>query len=164
MKTKLPLIVATYCSLCAVGSAFTLDFLSIAPGTTLPPDLIVNVPGYGNVQLSAGAGSALVVGNTFGGQALNFNAGESVTVTFLGAALEPNDIAVSSVGVNLGEFFTAAPGINQNEFVITLAGQASSPPNSGAGVSAIAFEQVPEPSAALLGALGTALLVIRRKR
>jgi hypothetical protein len=170
MKTKLPLIAATYCGLCAVSSAFTLDFLSVPTDTLVPPSLTVNVPGYGDVRFDPIGTAALIVDNRFekdslvltSSPSLNFDNGESVTITFLGA--EPTDVEFDWVGVNAGEFFTAAQGISANEFIVTLNGAALNTANNGAGLYRIGFNQVPEPSASLLGCLGAALLVIRRKR
>ncbi len=170
MKTKLPLIAALTCGLSSVGSAFTLDFLG-DEGTMLPTDpLVVFVTGYGNVQFDAVGPATLIVDNRYendgpgqtSSPSLNFDSGEQVKVTFLGA--QPINVEFDWVGVNAGEFFTAAKGANDSEFFVTLNGAAFEPTNSGAGLYQIGFDQVPEPSAALLGALGTALLVLRRRR
>ena len=170
MKTKLPLIAATYCGLCAVGSAFTLDFLSVPTGTPIPPSLTINVPGYGDVRFDTIGNSILIVDDRYendspgqtSSPSLNFDSGESVKVTFLG--LEPIDVEFDWVGVNAGEFFIAAPGLSPNEFVITLNGSTTPAANNGAGLYEIGFNQVPEPSASLLGVLGATMLLIRRKR
>ncbi len=170
MKTKLPLIAALTCGLSSIGSAFTLDFIG-DEGTMLPTDpLVVFVSGYGNVQFDAVGPSTLIVDNRFEndgpGQttspSLNFDSGDQVKVTFLAA--QPINVEFDWVGTNAGEFFTAAPGATSKEFLVTLNGAAFEPVNNGAGLYQIGFEQVPEPSAALLGALGTALLVLRRRR
>ena len=171
MKTKLPLIAALCCGLSSVGSAFTLDFKSVPTGTTLPPSLLVFVTGYGNVQFDPIGNAALIVDNRFENDdapvdstspSLNFDSTEQVKVTFLAA--QPLDVNFSWVGVNAGEFFTATQGATLNEFIVTLNGAALQPANNGAGLYQIGFNQVPEPSAALLGALGSALLVLRRRR
>lgn len=170
MKTKIPLIAAISCGLCSFGSAFTLDFVG-DEGSTLPPNpLVVAVPGYGNVRFEAVGTSNLVVDNRFEndnpGQStspsLNFDSGDTVKITFLAA--EPVDIDFDWVGVSVGEFFLASPGATSSEFFVTLNGSALQAANNGGGLYQIGFEQVPEPSAALLGAMGTALLVLRRRR
>jgi hypothetical protein len=170
MKTTLPLIAATYCGLCAVGSAFTLDFLAVPTGTMVPPALTINVAGYGDVRFESIGSSTVIVDNRFekGGSvltsspSLNFDSGESVTITFLG--LEPTNVEFDWVGVNAGEFFTVAQGLSASEFIVNLNGAALNPANNGAGLYRIGFSQVPEPSASLLGCLGATLLVLRRKR
>lgn len=170
MKTQLSLIAALTCGLSATSSAFTLDFLSVPTGTTLPPTLTINVPGYGNVSFNPVSGSSLVVDDRHeldnpgitSSPSLNFDTGEGVILTFLGA--QPTGIDFVFVGANVGEFFTPVQGASVNEFIITLNGAASEPNKSGAGIYQIGFNQVPEPSASLLGVLGASLLVIRRRR
>lgn len=164
MKTKLPLIAALFCGLSTIGSAFTLDFSSVASGTTLPPALVINVPGYGDVQFDALSGSNLTVDSSLtfgtGTNALNFGTDEGVKITFLG--VQPLDASISSVSASVGETFVFAAGANANEFILVLSGTPAS--NPGAGVSHVHFEAVPEPSISLLGLLGGTLLVIRRRR
>lgn len=172
MKTKLSLIAAVYCGLSATGSAFTLDFVSVPTGTVIPPNLTIAVAGYGDVQFSQEGSSNLVVDNQYASAppattspSLNFDANESVKITFLGA--EPTDIDFAWVGVSIGETFNVAPQASPNEFIVTLVNIGSGPSpatNSGAGLYQINFNQVPEPSSALLGLVGATMLVIRRKR
>ncbi len=170
MKTKLPLIAALYCGLCSVGSAFTLDFNSVPSGTNVPPTLIISVPGYGNVQFDPVGTAALVVDNSYEndgpGQttspSLNFDSTEQVKITFLGA--QPINVEFDWVGLNAGEFFTASAGSTASEFIVTLNGTAFEQQNNGAGLYQIGFQQVPEPSAALLGVIGASMLVLRRRR
>ncbi len=176
MKTKLTLFAALYCGLSAVGSAFTLDFrnystgVPIPTGTTVQPALVINVPGYGNVQFDAVGTSVLVVngdyendspGNTTS-PSLNFDIGEAVKVTFLGA--QPVDVVWATVGLNTGEYFITQEGSTAKEFIVTLGGSNPNAANRGAGLYEVGFQQVPEPSAALLGVLGASMLVLRRKR
>lgn len=170
MKTKTMLIAAVSCGLTAVSSAFTLDFTSVPVGTTIPPNLTINVPGYGDVRFSPVGTSELVVDNQYASAppattspSLNFDAGDGVEITFLG--LEPTDIDFAWVGASLGETFIPAI-VSSSEFVVTLTNLGTPPSgsNSGAGLYQINFNQVPEPSSALLGVLGASMLIIRRKR
>jgi len=160
MKTKLPLIAALYCGLSSIGSAFTLDFSGLSLGTLAP--FTINVPGYGDVNFSPGLGSALTIEEFAPGatKAISFDKNESVIVTFLGA--EPINVANEYIGVGIGEFFTFdLAGTDPNVFLVTLNGTGQT---ANAGLQSVIFEQVPEPSTSLLGALGTALLVLRRRR
>lgn len=170
MKMKLTLIAALFCGLSSAASAFTLDFIG-DEGTTLPADtLVITILGYGDVRFEARDASVLSVGNDFEndgpGQttspSLNFDTGESATITFLG--LQPINVQFDTVGLNTGEFFVTSPGSTANEFIIALNGIAFQPGTSGAGLFQVGFDQVPEPSSALLGLIGSSLLVLRRRR
>ncbi|MEP2775231.1 MAG: PEP-CTERM sorting domain-containing protein [Luteolibacter sp.] len=164
MKTKLPLIAALCCGLSSVGSAFTLDFVGYV-GTSLPPNpLTIPIAGYGSVTFEAGNTSTLVINevykndNGFGAPSLSFDQNEVVKVTFNG--LQPLNVDFDFVGVSSGESFTVQddPFIQQ-AYLVTLQGS-----GDGAGIYQISWNQVPEPSTSLLGALGAAMLVIRRRR
>ncbi len=164
MKTKTPLVAAILCGLTAVSSAFTLDFVGYE-GQSLPPNpLTISVPGYGDVQFEALGGSTLVVNsahqndNLSGAPSLNFDMGEAVRVTFLG--LEPIDVDFDYVGVNAGEYFLAQEDIfTPQSFILTLNGS-----GNGAGLYAVSWNQVPEPSTALLGVLAGGAFLLRRRR
>lgn len=162
MKTKLALIVALSCGLCASGSAFTLDFVGLV-GTPLPPKLTINVPGYGTVDFEASIGSTLVVDNAFesggfGGPSLTFAQDDTVKVTFNG--VQPINVEFAFVGVSTGEAFDVQPDLfNTQAYVVILEGS-----GNGAGIQRVSWEQVPEPTSALLGTLGCALLLVRRRR
>ncbi|MFD2257763.1 PEP-CTERM sorting domain-containing protein [Luteolibacter algae] len=164
MKTKLPLIAALYCGLCTVSSAFTLDFNGYV-GKSLPTDTIsILIEGYGNVTFTAGNKSTLIVDekfkndNGFGAPSLSFDEGDTVNVTFEGA--QPLNVDFDYVGVSDGESFTTEESqFASQTFTISLEGN-----GDGAGLYQISWNQVPEPSSALLGLLGSALLVIRRRR
>ena len=163
MKTKRPLIAAIHCGLCTAGSAFTLDFVGYL-GSTVPPTLTIPVDGYGSVSFTAAPGKTLVVDEShkdedgFGAPALSFDEGDTVIVTFDGAP--PLNVFYAFVGVSNGEIFTNEdnPAGGQSD-IITLSGS-----GAGAGLYKISWQAVPEPSTSLLGALGMALLVIRRRR
>lgn len=171
MKTtlKLPLVAAMYCGLSSVGSAFTLDFVSVPTGTITPPALTVSVPGYGDVRFEPVGTASLVVDNRYAtpppgiqtSPSLNFDMGEAVTVTFLGPSgpVDPASVRVGTVDVNIGEAFITTSTVSPNVYTVQLLGS-----GNGAGLYNIKFEQVPEPSAALLGVIGASFLVIRRKR
>lgn len=109
MKTKLPLIAALSCGLCATGSAFTLDFVGLL-GTSLPPNpLTITILGYGDVTFDAANNSTLVINdafkndNGFGAPSLSFDQNEAVLITFKG--LKPLNVDFDYVGVSSGETF-----------------------------------------------------------
>ncbi|MBC7980251.1 MAG: PEP-CTERM sorting domain-containing protein [Armatimonadetes bacterium] len=164
MKTKIPLFAALYCGLCTVGSAFTLDFADYV-GVSLPPNpLTIPIAGYGSVTFDAGTGSSLIVDsaylndNGFGAPSLSFNQNEAVKVTFNNAP--PLNVDFDFVGVSAGEAFVVQPDLfTPQSFIVNLQGG-----GDGAGIYSISWNQVPEPTASLLGALGGAFLVIRRRR
>jgi hypothetical protein len=167
MKTKLPLFAATYLSLCAVGSAFTLDFVSVPTGTGTPPTLTVSVPGYGTVQFDAIGPAILVVDDRYAtplgvqtSPSLNFDGGESVKITFIGNDVINSTIRMGTVDVNIDENFQTVLGGAPNEYVLTLV----SSTGNGAGLYNIKFDAIPEPSASLLGLIGASILVLRRRR
>ncbi len=170
MKTHALIIASLSLALCGVGSAFTLGFESVALGTTVPGTLIINVSGYGDVQFDAVGAATFVIGNDYENDSptqttspsLNFDSGEQVKVTFLGN--DPTNVTFSFVGANAGEFFVTTAGANAKEFFIQLNGTAFEPQNNGAGLYQIGFQQVPEPSAALLGVIGASMMVLRRRR
>ncbi len=164
MKTKLPLIAALSLGLCCTGSAFTLDFVGLI-GTSLPPNpLTITIPGYGDVCFDAAKGSTLVVNdaykndNGFGAPSLSFDQNEAVKITFKG--LQPLSVDFDFVGVSSGENFTVQPDLFTDQaFIVNLQGS-----GDGAGLYQISWNAVPEPASSLLGAMGCALLVLRRRR
>ena len=145
----------------AACNGFTLDFVADV-GANLPPDLVINVPGYGNVQFTPLAGSTLVVGTTYqtGGvptPTLQFDSGEIVQVTFL--ALTPSSLAFDFLDVSPGESTFVNTTADPKVFTVQLSGS-----GDGAGLQQITFTAVPETSAATLGLLGSGLLMLRRRR
>ncbi|MFD0894925.1 PEP-CTERM sorting domain-containing protein [Luteolibacter ambystomatis] len=164
MKTTIALAIASLCATMASSMGFTLDFVGYE-GTTLPPNpLIINVPGYGDVRFDAANGSTLQVDNAYqndngsAAPSLSFDQGEAIQVTFLGA--QPLNVDFDFVGVSAGESFTVQPDLFKSQsFLINLQGS-----GDGAGLYAISWTQVPEPASAMLGVLGSALIVLRRRR
>lgn len=160
MKMKLPLIAAIYCSLSAVGSAFTLDFTapSIVIGSGLP--LTVDVPFYGSVTFTSVNGAPTIeVFEPNATKAISFKGDESIKFTFNGET--PLNVTNQYIGAGAGEIFTFNSTTDPNEYILTLNPGGST---VNAGLQSVIFEQVPEPSSALLGVLGTALLAFRRRR
>jgi hypothetical protein len=164
MKTKTPLVAALYCGLSAISSAFTLNFVG-HEGTTLPPNpLVIPVPGYGHVQFDALPGSTLEVNNAHmnddgsAAPSLSFNMNEAVKITFHG--LQPINVNFDYVGVSPGEYFIAQPDlVTPQSFIVSLNGT-----GNGAGLYAVSWNQIPEPSSALLGALAGGFMILRRRR
>lgn len=160
MKTKLPLIAAIYCGLGSVGSAFTLDFTapSIVIGSGLP--LTIDVPFYGSVTFTTVNGAPTIeVFEPGSAPAISLNGDESIRFTFNGNT--PVSVSNQYIGAEVGEIFTFNSTVDPNEFILTLN---SSSQDANAGLQSVTFEQVPEPSSAVLGLLGTALLVFHRRR
>ena len=160
MKNTLLSATAALWVAASAANGFTLDF-SGSVGSALPPDLFINVPGYGMVQFTPLAGSRMVVGTTYqsGGNptpSLQFDNGEIVLVTFL--ALPVTDLSFDFVDVSPGEAMNVNPGA-PNAFTVQLTGG-----TNGAGLEEITFNAVPETSSAALGLLGAGLALIRRRR
>lgn len=146
-------------------SAFTLDFATLTTGTAVPnapAEILLAVPGYGNVGFSSGLGSSLEVATVAGSggptQAINMNVGETMVVTFHGA--NPMGVTFGYDAVSLGGTFSSFAPLDPKQIIVALSG------SNGAtgGVSSVSFQAVPEPSAALLGGLGAIGLVVRRRR
>lgn len=162
MKIKAIMAVAAL-ALTSSLNAFTLDFSS-SVGKTIPKDLIIHVAGYGDVMFSAAynavqkAGSTLKVGTDhYNTASLQFDGGDTVKVTFLGAL--PDNVDFANIAISGGEnFFVMQTG--PNEYTLQLLNS-----TNGAGVTRVDFTTViPEPSAALLGVLGSVGLLVRRRR
>ena len=158
MKTKLPLIAALYCGLCSVGSAFTLDFSGLTVGDTLPQTIIV--PLYGSVTFTAVNGAPTIQAFEPGAtKAISFKGDESVKFTFSGNI--PLNVTNQYISAGAGETFTFSTTTNPKEYLLALS---PTGPNVNAGLQSVIFDQVPEPSSALLGVLGSSLLILRRRR
>jgi hypothetical protein len=164
MKLKSLLVAALFSATLTVGSAFTLDAVGYEGGTLENNPFSIFVPGYGELVFEAVNGSSLVVNsayqndNGFGGPSLSFDENEIVKVTFNGA--EPLNVDFDFVGQSAGESFVIEKDLlTPQAFLVTLRGQ-----GDGAGLYAMSWNTVPEPSSAALGILGTAILVLRRRR
>ncbi len=167
MKMKTPLIAALSGLSITIGSAFTLDPIGYE-GTVIDTNpSSVFVPGYGFLTFQAVSGSSLVINsayrndNGFGGPSLNFDPNESVKITFGGS--EPMNVDFDFVGQSVGESFVIEKDLfTPQTFNITF----KSTSGGGAGLYAVSWSTqcVPEPTSAVLGLLGSAMLVIRRRR
>ena len=156
MKTKLIIATAVLACLPSISSAFSLDFTGLT-GTPLPPNLVIFVPGYGNVTFEAAPGSNLAVVDYGITPALSFDQNETVIITFNGGEVTPPGL--NYTGLEIGESFLAQFA-SYNTYTATHQGA-----GNGAGISGLSFNQaVPEPSSTLLGVLGASLLVLRRRR
>ena len=139
-------------------SAFSLDFSSFAAGTELNPDLVVNVPGYGDVRFTERAGADLEVSVAFAPfKGIAFANGDQILVTFEGDQAVEIDFAFAGVGsgenVSVSNLNTPDDGTR----LISFSGE-------GASLIAVNFDTVPEPSSTLLVALSTLGLIGRRRR
>lgn len=154
--TRLSLIAAL--GLAASANGFTLDFIADV-GATLPPDLVINVPGYGDVKFTAILGNLEVDTNFQTGglptPSLEFASGEIVGVEFLGAPVY--NLSFDFIDLSPGESMNVNG--SGNSYTVQLSGNVN-----GAGLQEITFLAVPETSTATLGLLGTALLAFRRRR
>lgn len=166
MKTKTTLVAALLCGLSASSGAFTLDFTGFE-GTELPPSILqIAVPGYGDVRFEAIGGSTLIVDSSHmnddgsAAPSLSFNRGESVKVTFLGN--QPLDTNFDYVGISVGEYFVSGVDpVNSQAYVLTMNASGVS---DGAGLYAVSWNAVPEPSTAILGAVaGLGFILLRRR-
>jgi len=141
-------------------SAFSLDFSSIALGTQLNPDLVINVPGYGDVRFTEASGSDLEIGTGSLGpiilQGITMENGEGITVTFEGAPATDISFGFIGVGGDLDRF-DAGSFIGNSAQLLSFDG------TEGTLVS-VNFNSVPEPSSTLLIALSALGLIGRRRR
>lgn len=159
MKLTTALAAAALVAVSTSADAFTFDFVANV-GQALPPNLVIDVPGYGDVEISPLGGSTLQVGTQFmsGGSpaaSLEFTSGDVISVKFLGALL--TDVDFDFVDVSPGEGF--AVNGTPNEFTVQLNGI-----GNGAGLKEVTFQAVPEPGSAVLGLASLGLLALRRRR
>ena len=195
-KAKLALVAALYCGLSSLGSAFTLDFSSVSIGSSLPQT--VNVPGYGSVTFQSLQGAVTLPGHLtvqsfapLNQNAIEFQVGESILMTFLGAV--PLSIQNQYAGVSSGESFSMTAGTDSWNYVVSFSG----PIGATAGLQSVNFSnvqeeigvltpvlpvqpggpreeggprlppfppKVPEPSTGLLGLVACVLCLVRRGR
>jgi len=164
MKTKAPLMAVAAVALAAHAHAFTLDAIPYN-GLSMPSTPVaINVPGYGDVIFEEGPASSLEVDNTYlndngtSGPSLNFKEGESVKITFVGP--QPLNVDFDFSGLSVNERFDIQEDIfTPQSYVLTLQGK-----GDGAGLYAVSWEVVPEPTSALLGVVGGAFFAFRRRR
>lgn len=164
MKMKTPLVAAVSLAAMSIGSAFTLDAVGYVGGVLDQNPFTVFVPGYGELVFEAAPGTSLVVNSAYrndngsGAPSMNFDAGESVKITFNGA--EPLNVEFDIVGQSAGESFVIDNGVfTPQVFLVSLKGG-----TDGAGLSAVSWDAVPEPASATLGLLGGMMLLLRRRR
>lgn len=163
MKIKAIAAIAALAFAPGLAQAFTIDFAS-SIGAVIPPSLVVNVPGYGDVSFTSGynailgADSQLTVGTDFyGAPSLQFIEGDTIIVTFLGAVPSHVDFNTIAVSVGTGEGFSKIDA--GHVYLLTLNNSID-----GAGVIAVNFDAVPEPGAAVLGLIGVTGMLLRRRR
>lgn len=164
MKMKTPLIAALLLGMNAISSAFTLDAVGYEGEELTSNPVSVLVPGYGELVFQAAVGSTLVVNsayrndNGFGGPSLSFDQNEAVKITFTGA--EPLNVDFDFVGVSAGESFIVQKDLfTPQAYLVTLQGG-----GNGAGLYAVSWNTVPEPTSALLGLVSGAFFAFRRRR
>lgn len=172
MKIKTLLVAAFSLAATAISQAFTIDFnaLVVPVGTTVDAStpLTINVEGYGDVRFEVTGSDVVQVGDTFANDpgttitnSLELDGGDTVVVTFLGP--EALNVDFDIAGITPGE---EAVQITQSalrtfEFQVSTI---ANPGADGAGIAAVSWTAVPEPSSALLGLVGACGLVFRRKR
>lgn len=172
MKIKTLLITAVSLAASALSQAFTIDFnaLVVPQGTTIDSGtpLTINVTGYGDVRFEVGGTDVVQVGTTYSNDAgttivnsLEMDAGDKILVTFLGP--EALNVDFDIAGLTPGEEVVQITqhAIRTFEFQVNTIGN---PGSDGAGIAAVSWTAVPEPSSALLGLLGAGTLILRRRR
>lgn len=165
MKMKTPLVAAMFLTVVSSVHAFTLDAVGYEGGVLELNPFSVFVPGYGEIVFEAAPGSSLVVNsayqndNGFGGPSLSFDENEAVKITFTGD--DPLNLDFDFVGQSVGESFLVEQDLfTPQAFLITLQGK-----GDGAGLYAMSWntQAIPEPGSAVIGLLGS-LLLLRRRR
>lgn len=155
MKKAIFTLLAAFC---VHAQAFTLDFVAFN-GTNLTSPSTLNVPvvGYGTVIFSTLSGQTISINNTHGAVAANLDAGETLTVTFVGDPLVGGTFTF--IGLNIGgndDVKTTA--ISSNTYALNLAA------GDGVGLQSISWSAIPEPSTTMLGAIGMLAMALRRRR
>ncbi|MFK7910733.1 MAG: PEP-CTERM sorting domain-containing protein [Akkermansiaceae bacterium] len=171
MKIKALLIAATSLAATAVSQAFTIDFnaLALPSGTSITSTTpqAINVTGYGLVLFEVPSPDEVQVGQIHANDSgtiknsLEMDPGERIRVTFLGPKALNVDFDVTGVNPGFDQVNVTNIGDNPQKFQIDMIGN---PGSNGAGLAAVSWTAVPEPSSALLGGLGAGLLILRRRR
>lgn len=167
MKTQILALSAVGMTL-ATASAFSLDFDGLS-GTQLDSGspLTFNIPGYGTVLIEVASTEILDVNSDFSipgdgiTEALEFDDGEAIQITFNNAA--PSNVAFAYVGVDVGTEDFDSNVVNA-PFVYSLEFDSTAQPTNTAGLKSITWTAVPEPSSAMLAVLGGLGLATRRRR
>lgn len=158
--------IATAAVLTGSASAFSLDFSAFASGAELDPDIVVNVPGYGDVRFTeapnndpgAPATDLEITAAHVPFKGIGFENGEQLVVSFEGST--PVEIDFIFAGVGSGESFD----VNQTEIPDDGTRLISFKGSPGAALVGVGFSTVPEPSSTLLVALGALGFAARRRR
>lgn len=147
---------------CSPAFGFTLDFTGLGLAGTLVTDtssLTVNVPGYGNVEFTTGAGQSAVVAGAplFTDDALLFAAGDTIFIDFLGGPVE--NVGVAFIG-------STPPDAPMYSIISPIQGSVADLVGDGAAIESITFDnasKIPEPGILLLTGAG-AMSLLRRRR
>lgn len=155
MKKAILTLLAAFCF---NAQAFTLDFVAFnGTNLTSPSTLTVPVAGYGSVIFSTLPGQTIAINNTHGDIAANLDAGETLTVTFVGDPLDGGTF--SFIGINIGgNDVINNTAISSNTFALNLSA------GDGVGLQSISWQAIPEPSTTMLGAIGMLAIALRRRR
>lgn len=172
MKLKSLLIAGFSLAATTLSQAFTIDFnaLVVPVGTTITSatPLTINVANYGDVRFEVTGSDVVQVGDAYANDpgtsitnSLEMDGGDTVIVTFLGPdALNVDfDIAGITPGQEVVQINQSA--LRTYEFQVNTV---ANPGADGAGIAAVSWTAVPEPSSALLGLVGACALVFRRNR
>lgn len=171
MKPKIPLATAAaIIGLSAMCGAFTLDAVGYEGGELSPNPYSVLVPGYGELIFETAVGTPVVISSGYGNTSetelpvVRFDEEDAIRITFNGLAITNVNFYFAGLSFNEGfevRNLTKSDLFTPQAFLITLKGS-----GDGADLHAITWntQSVPEPSSALLGMMGAAGMMLRRKR
>ena len=160
MKTLIPWFAAVSAIAVNVSSAFTLDAVGYQGGELPLNPLSIFVPGYGEVVFEDCLGSMLVVesayqnSSSFDPQTLRHDPADDVKIIF--SDQERLNLSLASIGLPSGASFGKG-GSPLAEAAESSAGVPSDAEDGSAGF-------IPEATSAVLGLIGTLLLLARRNR
>jgi hypothetical protein len=171
MKTKSLLVTAAFAAGTSISSqAFTLDAVGYEGGELAPAPWSVSVPGYGELIFETAADSPLVISSSYENPQdgsvpiIRFDQNDAIQITFNGARVL--DVEVYFTNLSRNEKFERTNPPQSDLFVpqafnITLPGD-----GDGADLYAITWNSlsIPEPSSTILGMMGVAGLMFRRRR